>query len=84
MSDLKKKFEEAADDVKKLSRKPSNDVLLKLYSLYKQGSDGDVSGKRPGMTDFKGRAKYDAWAKLKGTSNEKTMEDYIALVKSLR
>ena len=84
MSDLKIKFEKAADDVKKLSQKPSNDVLLKLYSLYKQGSEGDVSGKRPGMTDFKGRAKYDAWAKLKNTLNEKAMEDYIALVKSLQ
>ena len=60
MSDLKIAFEKAQDDVKKMTQKPSNDVLLKLYSLYKQSSEGDVSGKRPGITDFKGRAKYDA------------------------
>lgn len=84
MSDLKIKFEKAAEDVKQLSQKPGNDVLLKLYSLYKQGSEGDVQGKRPGLTDFKGRAKYDAWAKLKSTSKEKAMEGYIALVESLR
>jgi len=84
MSDLKIAFEKAQDDVKKMTQKPSNDVLLKLYSLYKQSSEGDVSGKRPGITDFKGRAKYDAWTKLKSTSNEQSMEDYIALVDSLR
>ena len=84
MSDLKIAFEKAQDDVKIMTQKPSNDVLLKLYSLYKQSSEGDVSGKRPGITDFKGRAKYDAWTKLKSTSNEQSMEDYIALVDSLR
>jgi acyl-CoA-binding protein len=57
---------------------------LKLYSLYKQGSTGDVTGKRPGFTDFKGRAKYDAWDKLKDTSQKKAMEDYIALVAKLQ
>jgi diazepam-binding inhibitor (GABA receptor modulating acyl-CoA-binding protein) len=84
MSDLKMAFEKAQNDINNIAQKPSNDVLLKLYSLYKQGSEGDVSGKRPGMTDFKGRAKYDAWGRLKSTSNEKAMEDYIALVESLR
>jgi diazepam-binding inhibitor (GABA receptor modulator, acyl-CoA-binding protein) len=83
MSDLSIKFEKAAKNVQKLSQKPSNEILLKLYSLYKQGSEGDVLGKRPGITDFKGRAKYDAWAKLKGTSKDKAMEGYIALVGSL-
>ncbi|MDO9263870.1 MAG: acyl-CoA-binding protein [Desulfosalsimonadaceae bacterium] len=84
MADLKEKFEKAAADVQKLKQKPDNDTLLKLYSLYKQGSAGDVAGKRPGFTDFKGRAKYDAWAKLQGTSPKKAMEDYIALVEKLQ
>ncbi len=83
MSDLTVSFEKAAGDIKKITQKPSNDDLLKLYSFFKQGSEGDVSGKRPGMTDFKGRAKFDAWAKLKGTSNDKAMKSYIALVDSL-
>lgn len=83
MSDLTAKFEQAALDVKTLTSKPGTDVLLKLYSLYKQGSEGDVSGKRPGMTDFKGRAKYDAWASLSGVSNEKAQQEYISLVESL-
>ncbi|MDM8522501.1 acyl-CoA-binding protein [Desulfococcaceae bacterium HSG8] len=84
MSDLKAKFETAAQDVQQLSKRPDNDTLLKLYSLYKQGREGDVSGKRPGLTDFKGRAKYDAWAKLKGTSGEEAMQGYIDLVESLK
>ena len=84
MSDLKAKFEKATADAHKLKQKPDNDTLLKLYALYKQGSVGDVTGKRPGMMDFKGRAKYDAWGKLQGTSQKKAMEDYIALVTKLQ
>lgn len=84
MSELKAKFEKAADDVQQLKKRPDNDTLLMLYALYKQGSVGDVAGKRPGFTDFKGRAKYDAWAKLQGTSSDKAMEDYIKLVKKLQ
>jgi diazepam-binding inhibitor (GABA receptor modulator, acyl-CoA-binding protein) len=83
MADLKSKFEKASVDVQKLSKKPDNDTLLKLYSLYKQGTTGDVEGKRPGMLDIKGRAKYDAWAKLQGTPQKKAMEDYIKLVEKL-
>lgn len=82
--DLKADFEKAAQDIQQLKKRPDNNTLLKLYSLYKQGSEGDVSGKRPGITDLKGRAKYDAWAKLKGTASEKAMQDYIALVGSLK
>lgn len=84
MSDLNAKFEQAGKDVQALSKKPDNDTLLKLYSLYKQGSTGDATGKRPGLTDFKGRAKYDAWAKLQGTSQDKAKQDYINLVEKLK
>ncbi|MBF0204152.1 MAG: acyl-CoA-binding protein [Desulfamplus sp.] len=84
MSDLNVKFEQAGKDAQTLSKKPDNDTLLKLYSLYKQGSAGDVTGKRPGMTDFKGRAKYDAWSKLQGTSQDKAKQDYINLVEKLK
>jgi len=84
MSDLKVNFEKAADDVQQLSEKPDNNTLLELYALFKQASEGDVSGKRPGMTNFKGRAKYDAWSKLKGTSEDDAMEAYIDLVESLK
>ncbi len=64
MADLKAQFEQAQKDVKTLTKKPSNDDLLTLYSLFKQGSSGDVTGSRPGMLDMVGRAKYDAWAGL--------------------
>jgi len=84
MSDLSKKFETASQEVKQLPERPDNETLLKLYSLYKQGHEGDVNGDRPGFSDFKGRAKYDAWAKLKGTSREKAMQDYIGLVEKLK
>lgn len=83
MSDLKTQFEQAAANVQNLSRQPGNDVLLELYSLYKQATVGDVSGSRPGMFDMVGRAKYDAWAKLKKTSKDEAMKRYIALVEKL-
>ena len=83
MSDLKKKFEDAAAAVKKLKEDPGNEAKLKLYALYKQGSEGDVQGKRPGFTDMVGRAKYDAWAKVKGVSQDDAMKQYVDLVKSL-
>jgi acyl-CoA-binding protein len=83
MADLKAEFAQALKDVKTLSKRPSNDDLLSLYSLFKQGSAGDVSGSRPGMFDMVGRAKFDAWAKLKGTSKDAAMKQYVAKVKSL-
>jgi acyl-CoA-binding protein len=81
--DLKTQFNQAAEDVKKLSSRPDNQTLLELYALFKQATDGDVSGSRPGMLDVKGRAKFDAWAKKKGLSFEAAMKDYIALVTKL-
>ena len=84
MSDLATRFQTAQDDSKKLSKRPNNDTLLKLYACFKQGASGDVEGKRPGFTDLVGRAKYDAWAKLKGTTKEEAMQQYIDLVESLK
>lgn len=76
-------FRSAQERVKTLTTRPSNDTLLELYSLYKQATDGDVQGKRPGMLDLKGRAKYDAWAGRKGLSQEAAMQQYVALVERL-
>jgi acyl-CoA-binding protein len=84
MSDLELKFKTAAEEAQKLTRKPDNDTLLKLYALYKQATMGDVPGKRPGFTDVVGRAKYDAWAKLKNTSKEQAMNGYIDMVEKLK
>ena len=67
-----------------LSERPDNDTLLTLYSLYKQGTIGDVQGKRPGLLDFVGRAKYDAWAARQGTSTEVAMQAYVDLVEQLK
>lgn len=83
MADLKSQFEKAAADVKKLSERPDNDTMLRLYALYKQGSEGDVKGARPGFLDFVGAAKYEAWEKLQGTSSEQAMKKYVDLVKKL-
>ena len=84
MSDLKANFEKAAQEAQQLSRKPNNDALLKLYALYKQATAGDVSGKRPGFTNPVGRAKYDAWKKIKGTASDEAMQAYIELVEKLK
>lgn len=83
MSNLLEKFEQAAEDVKSLSKRPNNETLLRLYALYKQGKDGDVTGKRPGLTDFAGRAKYDAWKQHQGMDQEEARQKYIELVESL-
>lgn len=83
MSDLKAKFDAASAAVKKLKEDPGNEAKLHLYALYKQGTEGDAQGRRPGFTDMIGRAKYDAWAKVKGQSKDDAMKNYVALVKSL-
>ncbi|MEZ4752380.1 MAG: acyl-CoA-binding protein [Bdellovibrionota bacterium] len=82
--ELGTQFQQATQDVLKLSERPSNDALLALYALYKQATDGDVSGKRPGLMDLKGRKKYDAWAGKKGMSKDAAMKEYVALVSSLQ
>ncbi len=84
MPDLRTEFETAAEDAKKLPSRPDNDTLLQLYALYKQATAGDVSGKRPGMLAVVERAKYDAWAKLSGTSKDSAMQSYVALVTRLK
>jgi diazepam-binding inhibitor (GABA receptor modulating acyl-CoA-binding protein) len=84
MSDLKARFEQAVVESKQLPAKPDNNTLLQIYSLFKQASVGDVQGERPGFTDFVGRAKYDAWAGLKGKSAEQAQQAYIDLIESLK
>ena len=81
---LQEQFDQAATDSKNLSERPDNMTMLKLYSLYKQGSSGDVEGKRPGFTDMVGRAKFDAWADIKGTSKEDAMQQYVDLINELK
>lgn len=83
MSDLKAEFAKAQADVNTLTKRPSNDDLLALYAAFKQATDGDAKGSRPGMLDVKGRAKFDAWAKLKGTKPDAAMQQYVAKVSAL-
>ena len=83
MSDLDGEFARAAEEVHKLPERPSNEELLEIYALFKQASEGDATGKRPGMMDFKGRAKYDAWASLEGMGGDEAKRTYIALVERL-
>ena len=83
MADLKAAFDKAVADSKKLPEKPDNMTLLKIYALYKQATEGDVEGKRPGFTDMVGRDKYDAWAGFAGLSAEDAQAQYIALADSL-
>jgi len=84
MANLKMAFEKAVADSKNLPEKPDNMTLLKIYSLYKQASSGDVDGKRPGFTDMVGRAKWDAWNALKGKPAEVAMQEYVDLIESLK
>ena len=83
MADIKAAFEQAQKDVKTLKKPPTNDDMLFLYAHYKQANGGDAKGDRPGMLDMVGRAKYDAWAKLKGVKPEAAMQKYVDKVKGL-
>ena len=83
MATVGERFKGAQERVKALTSRPSNEQLLELYALYKQGTEGDVAGSRPGMFDLKGRAKYDAWAGKKGLGKDKAQEAYCALVDKL-
>jgi len=80
---MQQQFEIAANRSKEFPRRPSNEELLQLYALYKQATEGNVSGERPGGFDFKAIAKYDAWEELKDKSKEQAMQEYITLVDDL-
>lgn len=80
---LSAEFVRAAEDVQQLSTRPDNDTLLKLYALYKQGSDGDVHGDKPGFFDFVGTAKHEAWTKLQGMAADAAQRKYVELVRQL-
>lgn len=80
---IQEDFEAAQARIKTLKSSPGNDKLLQLYALFKQGTAGDVAGKRPGMLDIKGRAKYDIWAQKKGMTKDAAMQAYVTLVDSL-
>ncbi|MEC5144694.1 acyl-CoA-binding protein [Chitinophaga sp. 212800010-3] len=83
--ELKDQFEQAVAASKTLAEKPSNEVLLQLYSLYKQGTTGDVDSDPPANPfDFVAKAKHEAWAGLKGKTKEAAMQEYIALVERLK
>ncbi len=83
MSDLKSAFDAAAASVQNLPSQPGQEDMLELYAYFKQATKGDAGSDRPGMFDLVGRAKYDAWSKLKGTSTDEAMQSYIDLVKRL-
>ena len=83
MADLKAEFEAAVANSKKLSERPDNNTLLKIYALYKQATEGDITEKKPGFGDLVGRAKWDAWNGVKGTSSEDAMRQYVDLIQSL-
>ena len=84
MSDLKAQFDAAVAHSKTLSERPDNPTLLKIYSLYKQATEGDNEEAKPGFADIVARAKWDAWKKLEGTSNDEAMQQYIDLIAELR
>ena len=81
---MQAQFEQAQADSKNLTERPDNMTLLKIYALFKQASSGDAEGKRPGFADMVGRAKWDAWDAIKGTSKEDAMQQYIDLIEELK
>ena len=84
MSALDKQFQVALTEVKELASRPDNKHMLALYASFKQATSGDCSGKRPGMLDIAGRAKYDSWKKISGTDSEDAKQVYVDLVSKLQ
>jgi diazepam-binding inhibitor (GABA receptor modulating acyl-CoA-binding protein) len=82
--ELKENFDKAVVESKEIPKRPDNETLLQLYSLYKQATEGDVNGEKPAMFDFVAQAKCNAWTSLKGTSADEAMQQYIALVEKLK
>lgn len=82
--ELKEQFDNAVVNSKAFTKRPSNEELLQLYSLFKQATEGDVTGDRPGGFDFKAIAKFDAWEEQKGKSKEQAMQEYVSLVQRLQ
>ena len=80
---LEERFEKAVEQSKLLTNRPSNEVLLKIYALYKQATEGDVTGERPGGFDFKAAAKYNAWESMKGKPPDEARQEYIDLIAEL-
>lgn len=83
MAELTAQFEKASQDVRNVAEEPDNNTKLRLYALYKQATEGDVGGQKPGFFDFVGTAKYEAWEKMRGTSKDEAMKQYVALVRKL-
>ncbi|MGH8235253.1 MAG: acyl-CoA-binding protein [Rhodanobacteraceae bacterium] len=81
--DLSEDFRQASEDAKRLAKRPDNDTLLKLYALYKQATDGDANGPKPGFFDFVNTAKYEAWARLRGMQADEARKKYVELVRQL-
>ncbi|POR53714.1 acyl-CoA-binding protein [Paraburkholderia eburnea] len=84
MSDVQAQFAQAQQDVQQLTERPGNLTLLRLYALFKQATQGDVHGDKPGFADIVGKYKYDAWAALQGTAEDTAKTQYIELVESLK
>ncbi|CAE6715464.1 acyl-CoA-binding protein [Paraburkholderia haematera] len=84
MTDINAQFVQAQEDAKQLPERPGNLTLLRLYALFKQGTEGDVHGDKPGFTDIVGKYKYDAWAALKGTAQDAAKQQYVELIEGLK
>jgi diazepam-binding inhibitor (GABA receptor modulating acyl-CoA-binding protein) len=82
--EMQEMFDQAVADSKALSERPSNETLLKLYSLFKQATEGDVNGDTPSPFDFVAKAKYEAWAGMRGKSREAAMKEYVQLINKLK
>ncbi|ANB73159.1 acyl-CoA-binding protein [Paraburkholderia phytofirmans OLGA172] len=84
MTDINAQFVQAQEDARQLPERPGNLTLLRLYALFKQATDGDVHGDKPGFTDIVGKYKYDAWATLKGTAQDAAKQQYVELIEALK
>ncbi|XP_039547210.1 acyl-CoA-binding domain-containing protein 4 isoform X2 [Pimephales promelas] len=85
--DCQRRFQAAVDVIQTLpkngSYKPSYDVMLRFYGLYKQAVNGPCTAPRPGFWDPIGRYKWDAWNQLGDMSRESAMAAYVDEMKKV-
>ncbi|XP_011369302.1 acyl-CoA-binding domain-containing protein 5 isoform X1 [Pteropus vampyrus] len=81
------RFEAAVKVIQSLPKngsfQPTNEMMLKFYSFYKQATEGPCKFSRPGFWDPIGRYKWDAWSSLGDMTKEEAMIAYVEEMKKI-
>ena len=82
MSD--QKYLDACNKIESSYKRLDNTTIRKVYAYFKQATEGDVSGKRPGILRVRARIKFNSWSSISGISREDAKKAYIELANNLK